>query len=294
MKKITFLFLFLTTCISSSFSQSLKDKIDRVYSFKIKELSAKDLESKYKQLDLFWQELNTDTTTYLPLIRKELQTAGYSSYFYFDMSSYLEMQSYKEKDKRIIENAIQNIQWAEIGTWELIEKMRNFSLNGINTTEIALQLLKQEKIKLTNPETGELFNQGKVFIYLLLPLKKELYLEKMSSYFNEASPESKRSIITLFWMVNSDFSNEKLKDISQNGTINSEVRSYAVRLLNRFSPSESELDAYKDLQVEVREQLLKKEYSKALLNWDKHSWDNLILYSKLMRYFQIDNSPIHN
>lgn len=285
MKKIGLILSILINCISNSFAQSFKEKVETVYSFKIAELSPKDLENKYKQLNLFWQELNADTATYLPLIRKELQNQNHSSYFYFDMSSYLEMQSMKEKDKRIIEKAINNIQWQEIGTWELIEKMRDFSLNGIDVSGGAFQLLKQEKIKLTDPETGEVFNQGKILAYLLLPLKKELYVEKMSYNFNEASPESQRSIITLFWMVNSPFTNEKLKSISENNLVNPEIRSYASRLLKRFSPTESELALYKDIPTDERKQLLEKKYTASFLNWDKQSWDNLILFSKLRRYY---------
>lgn len=285
MKKTGFLLLFLTICFSNSFSQLSKEKIESIYSFKITELSAKELENKYKQLDLFWQELNTDTATYLPLIRKELQTKGYSSYFYFDMSSYLEMQSFREKDKRIIEKAINNIQWQEIGTWELIEKMRDFSLNGIDVSDMALQLLKQERIKLTNPETEEIFNQGKVLAYLLLPLKKEIYMEKLSSHFSEVSPESQRSIITLFWMINSSFTNEKLNEISENNRVNPEIKSYVARLLKRFSPTESELISYREIPSDERSQLLDRDFTKTLMNWDKYSWDKLILLSKLRRYF---------
>lgn len=289
MKKIGFILFLSIIYLSSSFAQSFKDKVEGIYSFKIAELPPKELEGKYKQLNSFWQELNADTTTYLPLIRKELQSQNYSSYFYFDMSSYLEMQSMKEKDKRIIEKAVNNIQWIDIGTWELIEKMRDFSLNGIDISEVALQLLKQEKIKLTDPETGETFNQGKILAYLLLPLKKELYVEKMSNNFSELSPESQRSVITLFWMINTSFTNGKLKQISENNLVNPEIRSYASRLLKRFPPAESDLTSYKDIPADERKQLLEKNYTKSLLNWDRQSWDNLILVSKLRHYFEVNS-----
>lgn len=286
MKIYNFPILFLTICLSNCFAQSFKEKINSVYSFKIADLSANDLGAKYKQLDFFWQELNADTATYLPLVRKELQNSGYSSYFYFDMSSYLEMQSTKEKDKHIIEKAIDHIQWAELGTWELIEKLRSFSLNGINVTGIAFQLLKQEKVKLVNPETKESFNQGKILTYLLLPLKPELYLEKMSNYFDGSTPESQRSIITLCWMTNTLFGDSQLKNISSTAK-DIDVRSYANRLLNRFIPSEEELKPYVDLHEYERKQMVVSECNKAVFNWDDKSWDKLILYSKIMHHFEM-------
>lgn len=294
MRTFSILFCFICFSFSEIYAQSYKEKIDSIYSFKIADLSARDMENKYKQLDEFWQELNTDTSKSLPLIRKELQKPGYSSYFYFDMSSYLEMQSNKSPDKRVIERALKNIQWTELGTWELVEKLRNFSLNGIDVTDIAFQLLSQKKVKLNNPETGELFNQGKILAYLLLPLKKELYLNKMDTFFMNSTPESQRSIITLFWMTNTSFGKTKLEDIAANkvsGILTTDVRSYADRLLRRFPPNENELQQYKDLQPDEQRQELISAYNKALSSWDNQSWDKLILYSKLMHYLEwaIDN-----
>ncbi len=287
MKLLTLIFLFLTICLSNCFSQSVKEKIQSVYSFKITDLPAKELEVKYKELDKFWQELNADTATNLPIIRKELQRNGHSSYFYFDMSSYVEMQSYKSSDKRIIEGALKKIEWTEIGTWELVEKSRDFSLNGIDVTGLAFQLLKQEKVRLVNPETQEVFNQGKILAYLLLPLKKEAYLETISNLFDNSSAESQRSIITLLWMSNTVFGDEKLQRIAGNKTVNPEVRSYASRLMQRFPPNETEVGKYASLNPDEKKQVLASLYSKTILEWNGETWNQLIELSKLMHYFQI-------
>lgn len=287
MKLITLIFLFLTICFSNCFTQSIKEKIQSVYSFKITDLPAKELEAKYKELDKFWQELNADTATNLPIIRKELQRTGHSSYFYFDMSSYLEMQSYKSSDKRIIEGALKKIEWTEIGTWELVEKLRDFSLNGIDVTGLAFQLLKQEKVRLVNPETQEVFNQGKLLAYLLLPSKKEVYLETISNLFENSSAESQRSIITLLWMSNTLFGDEKLQKIAGNKTVNPEVRSYASRLMQRFPPNETEIGKYASLNPDEKKQILASLYSKTILEWNGDTWNQLIELSKLMHYFQV-------
>lgn len=284
MKAGLFLIYFSTICISLGYSQSFEDKIKEVYSFKIADLTAKDLEVKYKQLDNFWQELNADTTAYLPKVRKELVKTGYSSYFYFDMSSYLEMHSIRENDKRIIEKALKNIQWTELSTWELIEKLRDFSVSGIDVTDVTFQLLKQERVKIVNPDTGESFNQGKILAYLLLPLKRELYLKKIVAYFEQTTPESQRSIVTLLWMTNTTFGNSQLETIASTCK-DIDVRSYASRLMKRFPPNDAELTAYKDVLPDVRKITLTGVYNNALFNWDSKSWDQLILCSKLMHYY---------
>lgn len=285
--KFIFLFLILSIYFSNGYSQSIKEKIEAIYSFKIAELSSKDLENKYKQLDKFWQELNVDTTKNLPIIRKELQASGHSSYFYFDMSSYLEMHSFKASDKRIIEGAIKKIEWTEIGTWELIEKLRDFSLNGIDVSEIAFQLFKQEKVKLTDPESGEIFNQGKITAYLLLPLKKELYLEKVNVLFDKLTPESQRSAISLFWLTNTKYGNERLQEITKNMKYSMEVRVYAGRLLNQNYVSDEDKTTYASMKEAELKQSLIKAYNTALISWDNHSWDKLIQLSKLMHFYGV-------
>lgn len=285
--KFIFLFLILSIYFSNGYSQSIKEKIESIYSFKIAELSSKDLENKYKQLDKFWQELNVDTTKNLPIIRKELQASGHSSYFYFDMSSYLEMHSFKASDKRIIEGAIKKIEWTEIGTWELIEKLRDFSLNGIDVSEIAFQLFKQEKLKLTDPESGEIFNQGKITAYLLLPLKKELYLEKVNVLFDKLTPESQRSAISLFWLTNTKYGNERLQEITKNMKYSMEVRVYAGRLLNQNYVSDEDKKTYATMKEAELKQSLVKPYNTALISWDNHSWDKLIQLSKLMHFYGV-------
>lgn len=287
MKSASFVLFISFTCFSNCFPQLTEVKIKEIYSFKVTDLPAKDLEVKYKQLDQLWQELNADTASNLPVIRKELQKSGYSSYFYFDMSSYLEMQSYRNSDKRIIADALKRIEWTDIGTWELIEKLRDFSLNGIDVTGLAFQLLKQEKVKLTNPETGEVFNQGKTLAYLLFPVKKELYLNAISSHFENASAESQRSIITLLWMSNTAFGDERLQKMVTDKSLNSEVRSYATRLMQRFPPEEDTINKYIDLNTEEKKLLLVNQYDKILTEWSENTWDQLIALSKLMHYFRI-------
>lgn len=285
MRTAILLIYFLTGYILVGYSQSFEEKIKGIYSFKIADLTAKDLEAKYKQLDNFWQELNADTATYLPKVRKELIKTGYSSYFYFDMSSYLEMHSAKESDRHIVEKALKNILWTELSTWELIEKLRDFSVSGIDVTDVTFQLLKQDKVKIVNPDTGESFNQGKILAYLLLPLKRELYLKKIAAYFEQATPESQRSIVTLLWMTNTTFGKKQLETIASTCK-DIDVRSYASRLIKRFPPSDVELAAYKDLLPDVRKITLTGVYNKALLSWDLKSWDQLILCSKLMHYYE--------
>lgn len=271
--------------ITIGFGQSFKHKVDSLYSFKISTLSAVEMEKKYKQLDAFWQELNSDSSTYLPQIRKELAASGHSSYFYFDMCSYLEMKSTRKKDIQLIEKALKNIVWSDLNTWELAQKLRGFALDGINITDVALQLLKQEKVKLKNPETNEDFNQGKLIAYLLLPLKSELYLEKLNEQFDVVNPESQRSIVTLLWMTHSKFGRKIVEEIAQNKrkvTISIDVKSYADRLHRRFSPTSEDLKVIENLTEPELSTKLIAQYHAIIREWNATSWNQLISISKVL------------
>lgn len=285
MKMKLFLSLIALNLLSIGFAQSFKQKVDSLYSFKIGSLSAVEMEKKYKQLDAFWQELNADSTKYLPQVRKELATSGHSSYFYFDMCSYLEMKSTKKKDIALIEKALKNIVWSELNTWELAQKLREFALDGINVSDVAMQLLQQEKVKLSDPLTKEEFNQGKLLAYLLLPLKSELYLSKLHDQFDQVKPESQRSIVTLYWMTHSDFGRKELSEIAINKRkmpVTIEVKSYADRLNRRFSPTSEDLLLIKDLNEVEIEAKLKKDYYSIIREWDASTWNKLISISKIL------------
>ncbi len=205
------------------------------------------------------------------------------------MSSYLEMHSYKASDKKIIEGAIKKIEWTEIGTWELIEKLRDFALSGIDVSEIAFQLFKQDKVKLVDSESNEIFNQGKITAYLLLPLNKELYLEKVNNLFEKLTPESQRSAISLFWLTNSKYGNDRLKEIAKNMKYSFEVRVYAGRLLNQNYVSDEDKKIYADMKDVELKKLLLKSYNEALNSWDIHSWDKLIKISKIMHFYAVNS-----
>lgn len=277
---------FILFCYTITYSQSFEEKVKEVYSFKIANLTTQELENKYKQLDVFWSELNKDTTTYLLKIRKELTKTGYSSYFYFDMTSYLQMHSTSYSDKLVIENALKNIDWSDIGTWELIEKLREFSINNINCMNAILNLLKQEKINIKNLETNEEFNQGKIVAYILLPIKSTNYVEVLNNEFKTALTEAQRSIITLFWLSNSVESTEKLVEIAKT-TVDVDTRSYANRLLYRFNPDEEQIKPFSVLNETVRSQQLLLTYSQLISDWNIETWGKLIQLSRIMHYYKL-------
>lgn len=286
MNQLSLILYFILFSLTTTYSQSLEEKIKVIYNFKINDLTTQELESKYKQLNEFWSELNEDTTTNLLKIRAELAKTDYSSYFYFDMTSYLQINSTSFSDKLLIEEALKSIDWSEISTWELVEKLREFAINDINVVNAVLNLMKQKNLSISNPETNELFNQGKIVCYLLLPLKSINYIEVLANEFEIGLTEPQRSIITLFWLSNSNEGTEKLVKIAKTAK-DVDTRSYANRLLYRYNPSEEQLKPFSDLDENERNQQLLLNYSQLISDWNNETWDKLILTTRIMHYYKL-------
>lgn len=286
--KYSFLIIMLFLLNSMSYAQRTINELHELYNFKPKELSLKDAEVKYKKINALWVEMNADTTYYLPLIRQELLTTTHASYFYFDLSSYLEMYATTSKDRRIIEKAIQQIQWDEIGTWEVAEKLRDFAGNGIDVTSVAFQLFAKEKVKLVNPETKEVFNQGKLMAYILLPAPKSTYLKKLVDALPTVSEESKRTAISLLWLSNTELGNTVLTSIyAPESTYSTDIRAYANRLMKSYFLDEKELENWIELDEVERKQKLIAAYQDLILVWTNESWNQLVLLTKKIHYFSI-------
>lgn len=286
MNQLYLFFYFILFSLTTTYSQSFEEEVKVIYNFKINDLTTQELESKYKQLNDFWSKLNEDTTTNLLKIRTELAKTDYSSYFYFDMTSYLQINSTSSSDKLLIEEAIKNIDWSEIGTWELVEKLREFAINDINVVNAVLNLMKQKNLNVSNPETKEMFNQGKIVCYLLLPLKADSYIDVLNNEFKIALTEQQRSIITLFWLSNSKEGTEKLAEIAKT-TKDVDTRSYANRLLYRYNPSEEQLKPFSNLDENDRDQHLLLAYNQLISDWDNETWDKLILTTRIMHYYKL-------
>ncbi|MCO5261103.1 MAG: hypothetical protein M9916_13270 [Crocinitomicaceae bacterium] len=279
---ILFLLIFKLDCYAQSFEDKLKD----IYNFNYTTISQQNLEKKNLQLAEFWDELNKDTATFLPKIRKELTINTYPSYFYFDMCSYLSIHSTKKADRSIIENALQFIQWSEMNQWEFVDKLRTFSTNGMNVMGAVSNLLNIKKLSITNPATNQRFNQGEVTAYLLLPLSPEKYINQLDKLYDTINLEAQRTIITVLWLSNTQYGNASLENKAKT-TSDIDVRSYVNRLMYRFHPSQELIGKYESLNEIERNNLLLKTYYKTIDDWNVESWNNLIQLTKLLHYFSI-------
>lgn len=289
MKFVLNFLVFLFICNTITYSQSFKEKVESIYNFKIATLTPDEAIKKNEELRLFWKEMDKDTANFLPQIRKVLTIPNQPSYLYFDLCSYLNIQSFKPSDNALIEQAIANINWADMNQWELIEKYRTFALSGINVVNGVKTLFKTTKINVLNPLINKTFNQGEIAAYLLLPLKPQKYVTPLAEIYDTISTEAQRTVITILWLSNTQVGDEKLQLFAKT-TKDIDVRSYANRLLYRFPPSQELIAPLEAMNEQQRAADLMQNYFQSVAEWKADSWQKIIQTTQLMHYFKLARS----
>jgi hypothetical protein len=279
----------LIICNTVIYSQSFKEKVETIYNFKIAALTPEEALKKNEELRLFWNEMDNDTAYYLPQIRKVLTIPNQPSYLYFDLCSYLDIQSFKSSDNALIEQAIAHINWVDMNQWELIEKYRTFALSGINVVNGVKTLFKTTKINVLNPTINKTFNQGEIAAYLLLPLKPQKYVTPLAEIYDTISTEAQRTVITIMWLSNTQVGDEKLQLFAKI-TKDIDARSYANRLLYRFSPSQELIAPFAAMNEQQRTADLMQNYFQSVAEWKSDSWEKIIQSTQLMHYFKLARS----
>lgn len=230
--KLTVALLLITTSIG--LSQSLHDDIKQVYDFSPGKLSREDQSEMIPLMDGFWDKVRTDTTRYLPELRKELQLEGNPKFFYFEGGQLLLSLSKAVKDKQIVLDGILKSDLNDIDRRALVSTLNYLAKSKLNTTEAALMILDDTDFRIFLPEHSFYFNQGYCLTYSLLPTNSHFYLTAMTTRFlEERNTSTKKSIITLLWFANTCAGNEFLKKIAADRTLDKEIVAYTSGLLTR-------------------------------------------------------------
>jgi len=215
---------------ASTFGQSLSE-IDSIYNFQPGKLSDKEKETKLPALDRFWDKVKRDTSTYLPLLRFELRTAGHNPFFYYDGSGLLLSLSETKADKELAVSAIAKCNLDDISQKMYVTALNKLAQDGVDVTMAAVRILSDDKFSFFLPQHSMTFNQGYCLTYMLLPQQSTNYIDTLISMFPTVSTTSKKSIITTLWFACSCKGDNFLKSIGANQTVEKEVKEYAKKIM---------------------------------------------------------------
>jgi len=221
----TRLLIFFSLLTTVSFGQTLN--VDNVYNFSPRNLTKAEQQEKIPSLDVLWNEVKSDTSKYLPLLREELNAPNHNPYFYYDGAVLLYTLSNTTKDKTIAANAIANCDLSDVSREAYVRILNRFSNDGINVTKAAVKILNDTSFTFFLPQHVMYFRQGDCLTYMLLPGKQELYIDTLISLFKSVNPNSQRSILYTLWFAYSCRGDSLINASINDKTLNKDVSDYA-------------------------------------------------------------------
>lgn len=263
---------------TTSFGQNLKDEVDNLYNFKPSKLTKKEQETKVPALDNFWNKIKNDTTTFLPLLRNELNAIGHNPYFYYDGASLLLSLTNTKEDKTIVSNAISKCDISDISRKIYVKTLNSLANDGINVTNAAIKILEDENYSFFIAEHVLTFNQGYCLTYMLVPQKDKSYIDTLVSIFKDLKPTSQISVITTLWFEYSCKGDSLLKVITTDKRLEKSVREYAKQILS-YNLSKDQQDYLKTLEKPQIESIRKL----SLQRFSDEAIEELDMTTRLMR-----------
>lgn len=284
MKLITILSLSVLTFTAQS--QDFKKEIDSTYNFYPHKMSKEEQKRVFPLLDKFFEKIKSDTATYLPLLRQELQSPSHHPYFYYDCSHLLMMISKTQSDLKICADGFSKCDLEDLDPKIYVSLVSYLSRNKVNTTRATMKILSDSSFSFYLPEHAMLFNQGYCLLYCLLPLDPALYQQTLVEFFKSTnSADAQKSIITTLWFAYTCYGDAFLTSLTKSNTRSSEVVEYAKELLNS-----KRLDKdYRKLEGKMNLEDLENYKSDALKRFSDEAIHDMDFVTKVKR----KNYPCH-
>ena len=269
----------MTIITNLAFGQSLTKEVDSIYNFYPSKLSDKEKESKMPLLNKFWAKIKTDTLKYLPELRKELSLNGHNPYFYYDGSGLLLSLTKSKADKEIAIEAISKCDLEDISPKIFTQTLNYLANDGLNVTKPAVKILANEKYSFFIPQHAMTFNQGYCLTYTLVPQNDKSYIDTLITLFKTVKPGSQKSIITTLWFEYSCKGDTFLKTLSNDNSVDKEVRNYAKKILGYTKMTKDKQEYLQSIDKKELAEIRKK----ALQRFSDEAIDELDMTTRAMR-----------
>ena len=271
------LFIFCQFSILLSFGQALN--VDNVYNFSPHKLTKAEQQKKIPSLDVFFNEVKSDTSKYLPLLRNELNSSNHNPYFYYDGSLLLCSLSNNENDKSLAANSLAKCDLSDVPSEAFVKVLNELSNDGINVTRAAVKILNDTAFNFFLPQHAMYFNQGDCLAYMLLPGKQEFYIDTLISLFKSVNPTAQKSILYTLWISYSCKGDSLIKSSMTNKTLDKDVSDFSKEMVK--SPKlTNEIKEYINSLDESQIDDLRK---KSLKRFSDEALDELMLSTLALR-----------
>jgi len=236
-----FLILFYCSFQLPGKAQSKSLDVDKTYDFSPQKLNKTEKEVKVKAMDNFWNKVKSDTTIYLPLLRKELATNSHVPYFYFDGSGLLLWLSHSRSDEEIAAEAIAKCDLKDIDQMIYVQTLNHLAFDSINVLQASLKILAYPDFNFYLVQHAMYFNQENSLAYCLLPMQDTRYVDTLISRFNLADTTAQFSIMYTLWLGYSCQGDSLILAASKNKKLYRGVQAFADTLISQQPVPDADL-----------------------------------------------------
>jgi hypothetical protein len=159
------------------------------------------------------------------LLRVELRDATNPAFFMSDGSALLLSLSHTAADEALAVEALSQADLADVDPGAYFYAVHALSIDGADTTKAALHVLDDPKFAVIVPQHAMTLDQQSVLMYLLLPVKQELWMDAAQRRFAVEKDESaEKSLLGLFF-----YTRTREGDLALDAAANDGTKSEAIR-----------------------------------------------------------------
>jgi hypothetical protein len=252
---------------------SFHDRVVAIYNFLPRNLNQKAIETKSKELDVFWKEVKARGPQGLEELRAELRRSDGPIFFNYDGAKLLLSLSKSPEDRRLALAAINRADLRDIQRDDYFYTIHAFAVEGLDTSEAAMKILDEENFQVFVPQHYLTLGQDYCLVYLLLPTEESFYLEKVERrLFAEKNITAQKSLLTILWYTVTKKGDEAIRRFAADLTQPEKSRSNASHLMEvsqsmAHNPLSETKSSYDSLKAEQKK-LVKRISDEALMELD--------------------------
>ncbi|MGJ4950622.1 hypothetical protein [Bradyrhizobium sp. HKCCYLS20291] len=246
-------------------------KVTDLYSFEPHKLERAAMQAKSAQLDQFWTMAKADPATTLPQLRRELETASNSAFFYYDGAKLLLALSTDRSDQAIALRAIAKADLRGIQPTDYVSTVHRLAGTGLDAREAAFQVLPFSDLKVFFPQHALTLGQNFALICMLFPMEENLFVPDLIERLGrETDLNTQKSLLLALWYAVTPEADAALQSFADGQRDSAEAVTFAKALLDGAkttdSPSPTQIE---ELRKDRRKVMQRPISDEALTEFDE-------------------------
>ena len=248
-----------------------RERVKKVYSFKVADLSNDERQAKFKELDAFWALVEGDKKTYLPLLRGELSRDPQpQKFFLFNGTQLLMKYSKDPADLTLAESAISRCDLDDVASESFFRMVHHLAIKGVNVTASVEKILDTPDFSFFLVQHAMTLKQDLCVYYCVLPMKEEFWIERFIKRLKvEKDPVSARSMIIALYEIATEKATAALIEYSKTAE-DEKTRKMAARAMNMPKKADlpnRKITAKRELLFTFLDDFLARRYKNPAYDW---------------------------